>query len=187
MVGDELRARGRSMEEAFFAHEGERLRVALRAAGAKGVAELGHDLGIAGDPQVFRDMSSHAVAGDTAAAMVLIPLIAVAWADRDLHAAERAAVLAGAEAAGIAKGSASEALLASWLNERPDPELFESWKSFIVAFCADMDVHAVEALRKELVGRARTVAEAAGGLLGYGRISGRERDVLEELEHAFPA
>ena len=41
-------------------------------------------------------------------------------------------------------------------------------------------------LKENLVGRARTVAEAAGGFLGIGAISTEEESVLGELEGAFP-
>jgi hypothetical protein len=187
MSEDGLQARGRSMEEAFFARENERLRVGLQAS-ARPAAIASFDLDEAIRDHTLRDgLRAHHVAAGTAAAMTLVPLVAVAWADRDLHDRERAAVLQAAEAAGIAKNSASHALLESWLHERPDPELFERWKSFIVELCADMDVAEVEALRAELLGRARAVAQSGGGVLGFGRVSMREQEVLEELEHAFPA
>jgi hypothetical protein len=41
-------------------------------------------------------------------------------------------------------------------------------------------------LKQDLLGRARGVAEAAGGFLGLGkRISSAEQAVLTELEQAF--
>jgi hypothetical protein len=47
-------------------------------------------------------------------------------------------------------------------------------------------VQAKQALKQDLLGRARVVAEAAGGFLGLGtRISSAEQAVLTELEQAF--
>lgn len=181
MDPNDLRLRGRSLEEAFFGRENERLRLKLRAE-----AEAPADP----DPTaaaVFDHLRGMDVAGDTVAALTLIPVVAVAWADGQLQGAERAALLQAAEAAGIAPGTPSHDLLQSWFAVRPEPELFERWKSFIVALCDEKDARAVERLRADLLGRARRVAESAGGILGIGRVSAREREILEELEHAFPA
>jgi hypothetical protein len=44
----------------------------------------------------------------------------------------------------------------------------------------------IEKVRHELLDRARTVAEAAGGFLGFGeKISAAERSVLDDLRQAF--
>jgi hypothetical protein len=51
---------------------------------------------------------------------------------------------------------------------------------------ATLDADAREALKADLLGRARTVADAAGGILGLGnRISKAEQDRLTALEQAF--
>ena len=181
MASNNLQVRGRSLEEAFFSRENERLRLGLRAE-----TEAHAELGIA-DHAIFERLRGLDVTGDEVAALTLIPVVAIAWADGELHDKERAALLQAAEAAGIAPGTPSHLLLESWFRERPDPELFERWKSFIVALCADMPARTVEDLRAELLHRAEAVADAAGGLLGFGRVSAREREILEELAHAFPA
>ena len=42
------------------------------------------------------------------------------------------------------------------------------------------------ALKRDLLGRARSVAEAAGGFLGFGsKVSQSEQAILDELEQAF--
>ncbi len=52
---------------------------------------------------------------------------------------------------------------------------------------AKLDDAGVQALRADLLGRARRVAEAAGGFLGLGRrVSAAEQAVLERLAAAFP-
>ena len=181
MASNDLQVRGKSLEEAFFSQENERLRLGLRAE-----ATAHADLGVA-DDAVFHRLRELDITGDTVAALTLIPVVAVAWADGELHDKERAALLQAAEAAGIAPDSPSHKLLETWFRERPDPELFERWKSFIVALCVDMQGRAVESLRAELLHRAHAVADSAGGLLGFGRVSAREQEILEELEHAFPA
>ena len=54
------------------------------------------------------------------------------------------------------------------------------------ALSAHLDQSSRGALKNELLGRARTVAEAAGGFLGLGnKISAEEARVLDELAAAF--
>ena len=103
-----------------------------------------------------------------------------------LCAAGRGAVLRGAESAGIAQDSPSHALLRAWLEERPDARIFEAWRDFVAALCAGLSIEGQLGLREDLLGRAREVAEAAGGFLGVRSISRREEAVLRELESAFP-
>ena len=50
----------------------------------------------------------------------MIPLVTVAWADREMQFAEKAAILTAADSAGIRKDTPASELLAAWLHERPD-------------------------------------------------------------------
>jgi hypothetical protein len=64
--------------------------------------------------------------------------------------------------------------------------LLAAWKAYVAGLSRTLDVHAKQALKQDLLGRARVVAEAAGGFLGLGkRISSAEQAVLTELEQAF--
>jgi hypothetical protein len=72
------------------------------------------------------------------------------------------------------------------LEQRPDATLCTAWQAYVQALVATLDVKAREALKTELLGRARTVADAAGGILGFGsRISKAEQTKLAMLEQAF--
>jgi hypothetical protein len=42
-----------------------------------------------------------------------------------------------------------------------------------------------KSFREELMADARSIAEAAGGILGYGTISAAEQAMLKKLESAF--
>ncbi|NRA09926.1 MAG: hypothetical protein HRU02_17345 [Myxococcales bacterium] len=48
-----------------------------------------------------------------------------------------------------------------------------------------MQADALASLKEDAIGGARTVAEAAGGILGIGSVSGSEKAVLEDLASAF--
>jgi hypothetical protein len=78
-------------------------------------------------------------------------------------------------------------LLEQWLAEPPPPEMLIKWKAYIEALSATLSKEARQALKSTLLGRARGIADAAGGFLGIGsRVSSEEKTVLDELERSFP-
>jgi uncharacterized tellurite resistance protein B-like protein len=119
------------------------------------------------------------------AALSLVPLVEVAWADGAVEARERDAILAAAAEQGIAPGSPSRALLESWLGARPEASLFATWGAYATELAAQLGADQRAALRAEIVERARVVAESAGGMLGFGRISDAEKRVIAALEKPF--
>ena len=123
---------------------------------------------------------------DTTAALSLVPLVAVAWADGSIDDKERSAILSAAEEAGLGKENVSYQLLERLLSEPPSPDLLVSWKDYTATLSATLSPEARAALKQDLLARARAVAEAAGGFLGIGRkVSAAEETVLDELASAF--
>ncbi|MCY2992159.1 MAG: hypothetical protein NTY19_30400 [Planctomycetota bacterium] len=123
---------------------------------------------------------------DTLAAMAVVPLVCVAWADGKVQEAERQAVLAAAKTAGVPPQNGRYPLLEYWLNERPGAELLEAWEHYIQGLCQRLDEHEIGELKRDLLDRARDVAEAAGGIFGFGnKTSAAERAMLARLEQAF--
>ena len=57
----------------------------------------------------------------------------------------------------------------------------------IDAISRELSIEARLRLKAALVGRAREVAEAAGGVMGFGSVSREEERVLEEMGDAFGA
>jgi hypothetical protein len=97
-------------------------------------------------------------------------------------------VLSGAEANGVAVGSAGYELLESWLQRRPGPELLRAWGEYMVGVSSALGEDDRRALKEQILGRARAVAESAGGILGLlNRVSAEEERVLAQLEKAFAA
>jgi CRP-like cAMP-binding protein len=171
-----IHTRESALDDAFF-----RSGAIFRPIAAEGA---GVDLLL--DPTLSETLAGLGIRNETLAALALIPLVRVAWADEHLDEEERRAVLRGAESVGIAEDSPGQALLRAWLEERPDPRIFEAWRDFVAALCARLSIEGQLELREDLLGRAREVAEAAGGFLGVRSISRREETVLRELEGVFP-
>jgi hypothetical protein len=95
-------------------------------------------------------------------------------------------VLDAAEQAGTRAGSDAHKLLEGWLKEPPPPAVREAWVKYVQALIATLSSDDTALLKREVLGRARTVAEAAGGFLGVGaKVSRTEADALKRLEDAF--
>lgn len=176
--------RGKALEDIFFAKESEKLREAMREKEeAKNRKEaLSAASGIS-DDAVLEQLVALDIRSDTLAALSLVPLVEVAWADGTMDDSERSAILSAAADSGLSAESAS--LLDGWLATQPSNQVLSAWKNYVSALTNTMDASARDSLKQELLSRARAVAESAGGFLGIGKISREEEDKLEELERAF--
>jgi len=176
----------RRLEEAFFLEQDKILIERQRA--MKKMAETKEALaaasGISNDVVLTRLVELD-VRPEVVAALATVPLVEVAWADGKIDPEERAVVLRHANAQGISPGSLEHDLLEAWLTHRPEPKLFEAWQAYIKGLCERLSADERELLKQELLHSARETAEAAGGILGLGRVSGEEREMLERLAASF--
>ncbi len=175
------------LEEKFFLERDQELLRALReeTAAKERKKALADASGIT-DDQLLDQLAELDLSAETMVALSLVPLIAVAWADGSIDAKERLAVLSAAEQQGLEKEHSGHQLLENWLQQKPDIKLTAAWKGYVAAISKTLDDAAKNALKDDFLGRARVVAEAAGGLLGFGnKVSKSEQAVLTELEQAF--
>jgi hypothetical protein len=179
--------RRKALEESFFAKENARLIERMRSGSRdeETTARL-MEITCIDDRALIDKLVALGIETDTWAAISLVPLVEIAWADGRVDGKEKLAVLAAAEANGIVPGSPSHDLLEGWLARRPDGRLMEVWGHYVVDLCATLVEAEKAAVKERVVGRARRVAEAAGGFLGLGsKISSEEEVVLAELAKAF--
>jgi hypothetical protein len=126
------------------------------------------------------------ITAESLAALGMVPLVWVAWADGEVAVEERDRIVAMARAAGIEPHNGRYPLLEHWLKRRPGPEVVAAWQDSIKQLRETMAAEDFETLRREILTRAGEVARASGGLLGFGeRVSPAEQAVLAELERAF--
>jgi tellurite resistance protein len=179
--------REKSLEDQFFARQSQELKRKLREKQEREQTrkEL-RRIAVVTDEQTIDRMIELGIGADTWAAISLVPLVEVAWADGKIDKKERQAVMAAAEANGVMPGSPAHQILSGWLEHRPDARLLGAWGEYIVELCAAITPEEKHRLRDELLQRARSVAEQAGGFLGLGnKISPEEQLILDELRKAF--
>lgn len=186
MEADFLADRKRVLEEEFFRKQDAQLRERLRAAHARqtGKQALAEASGIKDDAALER-LVDLGVGAEAFLALELVPLVEVAWANGKVETQERDAILARLKDKGIAPGSPAHALVQGWLTTPPPPSMLEAWTAYTSAVCATMPPAERERLRSVVMGLARGVAAAAGGVLGVGRVSAVEEEMLQRLDRVF--
>ena len=177
-----------ALEEEFFAKQNQlllrRLQENRQARSQKDA--LSAASGIT-DDSVLEQLAALGISSDTLAALSLVPLVAVAWADGSIDDKEREVAFSRAAEQGLGKQDVAYQMFEHWLADRPPPGLLAAWKSYIGALSPTLSDEARRALKRELLDRTRAVAGAAGGFLGIGRkISPAEEHVLTELDAAIP-
>ncbi|MEK7474313.1 MAG: hypothetical protein AAB152_01650 [Candidatus Coatesbacteria bacterium] len=184
---EKLGSYGKSLEDAFFLQQDsaliQRHREDLRR--QRSAKELSDASGIT-NAAVLAKLVEMGITAELATSLSIIPLVEVAWADGNVDEKEKAAVLAGAAKCGLAKGRLDYEMLESWLSRRPPAALLEAWAHYVKGLCELLGDGERAGLRKDLLQRARTVAEASGGFLGLtSGISESEKKVLASLESSF--
>ena len=179
--------RTKELKEKFFLEQDMKLLQTIRdEATAKERKKALADVSGIADDDLLDQLVQLDISGETVAALSLVPLITVAWADGSIDAKERVAVLAAAEQQGMEKEHPGYQLLHGWLQQKPDAKLLAVWKGYVSALSQTLGETAKNVLKTNILGRARAVAQTAGGLLGLGnKISKSEQAMLDQLEAAF--
>lgn len=186
-MGDTFEDRRKELEEAFFRKQNAKLLEKMRAekqaaADRDAISKL---TGIT-DRAVLDALMGLQLTAETLTAFTLFPLVEVAWADGAVDPKEKQAVMDGASQKGVVAGSPAAQLLDGWLVSKPSPSLHATWASYVQALCANLSPLDRETLKNQLLGWARQVAQATGGILGLGeKVSSAEETALQKLAQAF--
>ena len=183
---DDIKSRGKVLEGAFFGQRDQVLLQKLRAEieGKEARDALRSVSGI-DDESVLDKLIAVGVTPESLTAVSLIPLVSVAWCDNTMESKEKAAILEASKSSGIAADTAASALLDSWLSSQPKGDLLDSWKAYVGALKEKLDDPSFSQLKSTVIERAQTVAESAGGILGMGSVSEKEKKTIAELTAAF--
>jgi hypothetical protein len=181
-----LEERGKALENQFYEKENQDKLAAMKSKldSQRTKEELRKASGMT-DDAVLDKLVHLGLRANTIAALSLVPLIQVAWADGAIQDNERTAILQGAHGKGLEQGTDGYELLQTWLQKRPSDELIEAWEAYIKALASQLNDEQRRLLKNQIVGFAKMVAAAAGGFLGIGRVSASEEKVLARIEAAF--
>jgi hypothetical protein len=175
-----------NLEERFFSELDQKLLSKLRNSQAttETAAAIMQITGIT-DEKLATEIASVGVTTETLTAFRLVPLVAVAWADDRIEAAERDAVLNAAETSGIREGEPAMEILKAWLAKRPSGELLNAWYDYAKSLSLSLNGELRAVLKKEIMTQVHAVARSAGGVLGIGSESPAEKAIIARVDAAL--
>ena len=185
MTDDALGDRGKALENAFFkAEELNRIEKLKESADrSKKIDSLRSASGIK-NIELLEHLLDLNLTSDTLAAVSLVPLIHVAWADGDVDDKEKDAILKSASEKGVDKSTDAYELLGNWLTKEPG-NIFDIWKEYVSELISGWNDTKKEELGRDVLERAKEIAEAAGGIMGIGATSKEEAHALNQIKSVF--
>jgi hypothetical protein len=182
-----LTMREKAFEEVFFRKESERLLEAMRAQKTreKQFDALSGVLGVDA-PSLIDPLLELGLREESVTALVLAPLVAVAWADHALDDIERQSILKAENDIGIDPKSEAGKLLEVWLEYRPHESLLDAWAAYVGELCRVLQPDERTRLRDDIVSRSHRIASAVEKtILRAGGPTDSEKAVLARIESAF--
>ncbi len=175
-----------NLEERFFSEIDNKLLDKMRSeiTTTQAAEAIMHVLGI-NNEKLAAEIASLSVTVETLSAFRLVPLVAVAWADDRIEESEKYAIATVAEKSGIGNGTAAMELITNWTSRRPPADLLETWCDYAKSLSASLDEPHRELLKKEVLDQVNAVAQAAGGVLGFGSVSPSEKSTIAKISAAL--
>lgn len=177
-ITDDVRKR----EEEYFRRKDRELieRMRQQAEAAETRKQLEAATGIH-DPESLKDLEALGFTPRTLPLLPLVPLIQVAWAEGGISTAEREMIVNLARTRDIEPGSAADEQLQAWLHTRPSDDTFRKAGRLIAAILDHPGGTEMHVSADDLLKYCEQIANASGGLFGFGKVSAEERMALEEI------
>jgi hypothetical protein len=181
--------RRRVQEEEYFRRQEQELIEKLKQRGREEASRkrMAERTGVA-DEEILRDLQALGYTPETVMLLHLVPLVQMAWAEGNVSDGERALITQAARAHGAEAGSPADLQLMEWLTTRPPDEFFERTLRAVGTILQSRPADERDAGQKDLVSRLTAIASASGGILGFGKVSAEEQQVLaritEQIERA---
>jgi hypothetical protein len=181
---DTLGERRQTKEDEYFRKREQELiqKMRQRAETDATRQQLAERSGIA-DPAVLQDLEALGYTPDTVRLLHLVPLVQMAWSEGGVSVRERSLILDAARASEVADGSVAAHQLAQWLATRPTDRFFETTLRVIGALLAGQSAAERDAAQRDLLAYCTAIASASGGILGRGKVSDTERNLLQHISH----
>lgn len=161
---DIFKDRERGFEADYFRKQDAKLLAKLRERAAlSDVAQALAEKLKVDNVELLRHIAELGITRETGAAVLLAPLVQVAWAGGQVSEAERNCVLSLAVARGMLAGSPAYTQLEAWLKTRPSDELFATALEAMKDGLAVLPAAERDERIKGIVEAAHQVAQASGG------------------------
>ena len=186
-MSDILKGRERAFEADFFRKQDAKLLAKMRESAAlQEVAQALAEKLRVDDAELLKRVADLGLNRETGHAILLAPLVQVAWAEGEVTERERGVIFEIAASRGVEPGSPAHAQLDTWLRQRPADALFETALEVMKVAASVLPPEEREERIRGIVDACKRVAEASGGglarLLGMGgAVSGDEASVLEAI------
>ena len=188
MAGDIWKDRGNAFEEQWANAQDEELVKKMRAkARLEEIADSLAKVLQVEHPGLLQRVVDLGVTLETGAALLLAPLVQIAWAEGKVTEDERATVLRLARGRGLDESSPAYAQLGQWLDERPSDDLFDVAIEVLQTAFGGL----TPAERDERIANfskaCHEVASASGGGLGrllgmHSGVSAQEHEILDRIK-----
>lgn len=186
MSDDALADRRRASEEDYFRKRDNELIEQMRKRADSDAApqRLSARVGVS-DEDVLQNLETLGFSEETVSLLHILPLVYVAWIDGT--ASPRAAdhIIAVAREHGIEAGSVADRQLAEWLGSKPPDALFLEALDAIKSVLQHRSSTERRGYIQKILEHCTTVAAASGGVLGFGKVSNRERDALDHVRRVL--
>lgn len=180
---DALQARGKALEDEYFSRVDAdilaRMRDSLNREEAKKllVGTLGFE-----DETLIKHLLDAGIDAGTVSALVLVPLIFVAWSDGEVSSVERQTIMSEALHRGFRSTEDAFHLIEHWLEQRPHRELWTMWCEYIEALRKSLPSELERVLSGSLFNRCEAVAQATTRPRGTPRISKPVSEMLDRIQ-----
>ncbi len=186
MESDSFAKRERALEDEFFHRVDEKLREELRRSMERDHSReaLAAATGFS-DTELLDELVDSGITATTLVALALVPAVMVAWSDSDMAKQQREAILEIADKRGIEEDGLAHQILDGWLEKRPNRSLLETWKHYAQAVRESLTEDAWKKLTDEVMEQSQQVAQASGGIFGFGKVSATEKNMIEKIREAL--
>lgn len=181
-MADKLAARLRSLEDEIFYQVDLKLIEQLRndnqlAEKRQQLSKLMH----VEDEAMLDELIEQGIDQNSVAALLLVPLAVVAWADGRITDQERSTVIDIAAKYAKQESGVFIDVVKHWLDQEPSEGLWKAWLAYIRAVREQSLGPATEMLSEKLIEHATKVAEASHSFLSFNRINPDKQRALDRV------
>ena len=180
---DALQTRGKALEDEYFHRVDEAMLIRMRESMHREQAKklLVETLGFE-DDALGEHLLNAGIDAGTVSALVLVPLVLVAWADGEISSAERQTIMSEALHRGLPSTEDAFRLIEHWLEHRPSRQLWTVWCEYTESLRASLPSELERVLSGSLFNRCKALAQTTTGLLGTPHVSKPAREMLDRIQ-----